>query len=177
MAYIRSLKNGSFRADVRMKGIIKNKTFLSMGQAKVWAVRVENHIKTIPILSDEKLTRVKKGLTEVLEDFDNVIAKDPHDLVKVLGLRNSIEALTAVLDYLLHRQESRGSVINSDHPETDNEKWLVLSKSMLKNGKLELWDEPIPHDEFYVNYRPKSGKSMHPFFKVAGRQVESDSEA
>jgi len=128
------------------------------------------------ILNDEKLTRVKKGLTEVLGDFDNVMAKDPHDLLKVLGLRNSIEALTAVLDYLLHRQESRGSVVNSDHPETDNEKWLVLSKSMLKNGKLELWDEPIPRDEFYVHYRPKSGKSMHPFFKVAGRQVESDNE-
>ena len=125
------------------------------------------------ILSDEKIVRVRRGLEEILETYDNVMAKDPHDLVKVLGLRNSIEALTAVLDYLLHRQESRGSVINRDHPETDNEKWLVLSKSIIENGALKIWDEPIPHDEFYVHYRPRSGKAMHPFFKVAGQAVEA----
>lgn len=125
------------------------------------------------ILSDEKLNRVRKGLAEILESFGGVRARDAHDLVKVLGLRNSVEALTAVLDYLLHRQESRGSVINSDHPETDNERWLVLSKSTVKDGKLDIWDEPIPREQFYVRYRPRPGKSMHPFFKVAGRQVES----
>ncbi len=124
------------------------------------------------ILSDEKITRVRRGLTDILDTYDNVMARDPHDLVKVLGLRNSIEALTAVLDYLLHRQESRGSVINRDHPETDNEKWLVLSKSIIENGALKIWDEPIPRDEFYVHYRPRTGKAMHPFFKVAGQAVE-----
>ena len=124
------------------------------------------------ILSDEKITRVRRGLMDILDTYDNVMARDPHDLVKVLGLRNSIEALTAVLDYLLHRQESRGSVINRDHPETDNEKWLVLSKSIIENGALKIWDEPIPRDEFYVHYRPRAGKAMHPFFKVAGQAVE-----
>ncbi len=125
------------------------------------------------ILSDEKITRVRRGLMDILDTYDNVMARDPHDLVKVLGLRNSIEALTAVLDYLLHRQESRGSVINRDHPETDNEKWLVLSKSIIENGALKIWDEAIPRDEFYVHYRPRAGKAMHPFFKVAGQAVEA----
>lgn len=125
------------------------------------------------ILNDEKIARVRGGLQEILDQYDQIMARDPHDLVKVLGLRNSMEALTAVLDYLLHRKESRGSIINSDHPETDNQNWLVLSKSILKNGKLEIWDEPIPHEEFYVRYRPKSGTSIHPFFKVTGRQVEA----
>lgn len=126
------------------------------------------------ILSDEKITRVRRGLADILDTYDQVMARDPHDLVKVLGLRNSIEALTAVLDYLLHRQESRGSVINRDHPETDNEKWLVLSKSIIENGALKIWDEPIPRDEFYVHYRPRPGKAMHPFFKVAGQAVEEE---
>ncbi len=125
------------------------------------------------ILNDEKIARVRQGLAEILETYDDVMAKDPHDLVKVLGLRNSIEALTAVLDYLLHRQESRGSVINRDHPETDNEKWLVLSKSIIENGALKIWDEPIPRDEFYVRYRPRPGKAMHPFFRIAGQAVEA----
>ncbi len=125
------------------------------------------------VLSDEKIARVRRGLAEILETYDRVMARDPHELVKVLGLRNSMEALTAVLDYLLHRQESRGSVVNRDHPETDNDRWLVLSKSVREDGALRIWDEPIPRGEFYVRYRPRPGKSLHPFFKVAGRAVEA----
>jgi len=37
MAYILPLKTGNFRADVRMKGIIKNKTFPSILLAEGWA--------------------------------------------------------------------------------------------------------------------------------------------
>jgi succinate dehydrogenase/fumarate reductase flavoprotein subunit len=78
------------------------------------------------------------------------------------------------LQYLLHRQESRGSVINSDHPETDNKNWLTLTKSKMEpDGKIKLWDDPIPREEFYVHYKPKAGMSMHPFFKVVGRQVDT----
>lgn len=126
------------------------------------------------ILSDEKLIRARNALLEILSSFDNVKAKDPHGLVKVLGLRNSLEALTAVLECLLHRRESRGSVINSDHPDTDNENWLRLTKSRMDgSGKLQIWDEPIPGEEYYVRYKPKPGKSLHPFFKVIGKTVES----
>ncbi|WP_415879729.1 hypothetical protein [Methylomonas sp. TEB] len=42
MAYIRLLANGNFRADVRMKGIVKNKTFPSEKLAQVWADTVCN---------------------------------------------------------------------------------------------------------------------------------------
>ena len=44
MAYIRTLSNGNFRADVRMKGINKNKTFPSQSFAQAWADRIENSI-------------------------------------------------------------------------------------------------------------------------------------
>jgi len=37
MAYFRVLANGRFRADVRMKGITKNKTFPSQSLAQTWA--------------------------------------------------------------------------------------------------------------------------------------------
>ena len=37
MAYIRPLANNHFRADVRMKGIVKNKTFPSQILAQAWA--------------------------------------------------------------------------------------------------------------------------------------------
>jgi hypothetical protein len=48
MAYIRSLANGNYRADVRMKGIVKNKTFPSQVLAQAWADKIEHSIKTIP---------------------------------------------------------------------------------------------------------------------------------
>ena len=126
------------------------------------------------ITSDEKLTLARNTLLDLLAVYDKVKAKDRHDLVKVVGLRNSLEALTVILQYLLHRQESRGSVINSDHPETDNQNWLTLTKSKLEpDGKIKLWDDPIPRETFYVHYKPKPGMSMHPFFKVVGRQVDA----
>lgn len=55
MAYIRTLKNGNFRADVRMKGIIKNKTFPSYLFAKEWANKIEHRIKTIPVMDRVEL--------------------------------------------------------------------------------------------------------------------------
>ena len=51
MAYLRALANGHFRADVRMKGIIKNKTFPSQLLAQTWADKIEHSIKTIPNLN------------------------------------------------------------------------------------------------------------------------------
>jgi succinate dehydrogenase/fumarate reductase flavoprotein subunit len=125
------------------------------------------------VTSDEKLSRARESLMDLLSSYDRVKAHDRHDLVKIVGLRNSLEALTVILQYLLHRKESRGSVINSDHPETDNRNWLTLTKSqMTADGQIKLWDDPIPRDEFYVHYRPKPGTSLHPFFKVVGRQVD-----
>ena len=55
MAYIRALANGRFRADVRMKGIIKNKTFPSQSLAQAWAEKIEHSIKTIPIMYQAQL--------------------------------------------------------------------------------------------------------------------------
>ncbi len=55
MAYIRPLKNDCFRADIRMKGIIKNKTFPNKNLAQSWAAEFETQIKTIPVLTDTQL--------------------------------------------------------------------------------------------------------------------------
>lgn len=55
MAYIRSLANGNFRADVRMKGIVKNKTFSSESIAQAWAEKIEHSIKTIPYMGQAQL--------------------------------------------------------------------------------------------------------------------------
>ncbi len=55
MAYIRPLANGNFRADVRMKGIIKNKTFPSQKLAQTWADNTERSIKAISTMDQAQL--------------------------------------------------------------------------------------------------------------------------
>ena len=55
MAYLRVLANGHYRADVRMKGILKNKTFPSQSLAQTWADKIEYSIKTIPNLDQVQL--------------------------------------------------------------------------------------------------------------------------
>jgi integrase len=77
MAYIRTLANGHFRADVRMKGIFKNKTFSSELIAQAWAKKIEHSIKTIPNLERAQLL----ALSEVeIEDMGG------EELFKQLGV-------------------------------------------------------------------------------------------
>jgi succinate dehydrogenase/fumarate reductase flavoprotein subunit len=129
------------------------------------------------VLNDTKISRVRDNLRDILASFENVTARDAHDLVKVLGLRNSVEVLPLVMEYLLHRKESRASIINADHPETDNENYLTLTRSRLvENGRLKIWDDPIPRDQYYVHYKPKPGKTIHPFFKAINLSENSPRE-
>ncbi len=53
--YIRVFKNGTFRADVRLKGITKVKTFQTKKLAESWAISLEKNIKLIPTLSHDAI--------------------------------------------------------------------------------------------------------------------------
>ena len=77
MAYIRPLANGNFRADVRMKGIVKNKTFPSEPLAQAWADKIESNIKTIPLMDQSQLLALSDA------DIENL---GGEDLFKQLGI-------------------------------------------------------------------------------------------
>ena len=77
MAYIRALANGHFRADVRMKGIVKNKTFPSQSLAQAWADKIEHSIKTIPNLDQAQLLALSDA------DIDSM---GGEELFKQLGV-------------------------------------------------------------------------------------------
>jgi hypothetical protein len=77
MAYIRTLANGHFRADVRMKGIVKNKTFSSHPLTQAWADKIEHSIKTIPNLERTQLLSLPDA---DIEDMGG------EDLFKQLGI-------------------------------------------------------------------------------------------
>jgi len=94
MAYIRPLANGNFRADIRMKGIVKNKTFPTESLAQAWAETIEHSIKTIPNLDQPHLL--------ALPD-DDIKSMGGEELFKQLGIdlfviRNSakLEAINAL---------------------------------------------------------------------------------
>lgn len=94
MAHIRPLANGNFRADVRMKGIVKNKTFPTLSLAQSWADTIEHGIKTIPHLTPTQLLALSEG------DIDRM---GGEELFRQLGvdlfaLRNQarLEAINAL---------------------------------------------------------------------------------
>lgn len=66
MAYIRPLANGNFRADVRMKGIVKNKTFATEILAQAWADKIEHSIKSIPLMEQAQLLALSDADIEIL---------------------------------------------------------------------------------------------------------------
>lgn len=77
MAYFRALTNGRFRADVRMKGILKNKTFPSQSLAQAWADKIEYSIKTIPNLDQAQLLSLSDA---------NIDDMGGEELFKQLGI-------------------------------------------------------------------------------------------
>lgn len=94
MAYIRPLANGNFRADVRMKGIVKNKTFPSEKLAQNWADNLEHSIKTLPLMDQSQLL----GLSDA-----EIESRGGGELFKQLGIdlfaiRNAakLEAINAL---------------------------------------------------------------------------------
>ena len=61
MAHFRLLANSHYRADIRMKGIVKNKTFPNQILAQVWSDKIEKSIKTIPNLTREQLLALSES--------------------------------------------------------------------------------------------------------------------
>jgi integrase len=94
MAYIRPLANGNFRADVRMKGIVKIKTFPSEKLAQAWANKIERTIKTIPNLEVAKLLALSNADIDAMggEELFNQLGVD------LFTIRNQarLEAINAL---------------------------------------------------------------------------------
>jgi len=91
-------------------------------------------------------------------------AADPHDLAKVLGMRNFLQCMEISVLAAQRRTESRGNVLREDFPYMDNENWLKYTfAKMGGNGQPELFDEAIPED---ADHRiPERKKVLHPFFR------------
>jgi len=97
------------------------------------------------------------------EELPRLAARDPHELAKVNGLNNFVEAFEPALMVLLRRQESRGNVLREDYPEIDNIEWAKFTVCKKENDdKIKIWEEPIPEDEDHLPVQRV--KVLHPFF-------------
>ncbi|MDG6995548.1 MAG: FAD-binding protein [Nitrososphaerota archaeon] len=122
------------------------------------------------ILAENKIENALKSLADLWRESEQLSAKDPHYLAKILSLKNAIFVETFVLKFLQHRKESRLSVLNEDYPEVDNINWLNWSKGVLKeDGSFEIWDEEIPVEVRRPDKEPKIAKRLHPMFKVLAK--------
>jgi len=66
------------------------------------------------------------------------------------------------LRFALFREESRGSNIREDYPETDNINWLKWSVCFQENGRMKLVAEDVPINRYPI--KPKYEKILHPIF-------------
>ena len=94
----------------------------------------------------------------------HMTASEPHDLAKVLGMRNFLQCMEISLHVVRRRTESRGNVLREDFPYIDNENWLKYTFARMGgNGALDLFEEPIPADGHHR--MPERTKVLHPFFR------------
>lgn len=116
------------------------------------------------VMTAEKLRRALDGLAELREiGWRTVRSRSPRDTVRLLGLRNFCEVLAVSYQVMEHRTESRGNVLRSDHPYTDNVEWLCMTRARLSGeGEIEIWDRPMPEG---TDYRRVARERVgHPFF-------------
>jgi len=106
----------------------------------------------------DKVADIRRRLVPTMK------AGEPHDLAKVLGMRNFLQCMEISVRVVQRRTESRGNVLREDFPYMDNESWLKYTFARMGgNGELELFDEPIPDD---ANHRmPERAPVLHPFFR------------
>ena len=117
------------------------------------------------VMDSSKLTKAIDGVSEIEEDqIPRLKATDWHSLTKVLGLRNFAAALRTSYEVMLHRQESRGNVLRSDFPYTDNKDWLVRTIARWNGIRTVIRDEPRPNDERFAH--TDAERTPHPFFDM-----------
>jgi len=96
---------------------------------------------------EERLKRATGELTKVEEGMPRVRARDCHELIKVLSIRNYVKVLELAVNAARRRTESRNGFVREDYPETDNVNWLKRILLRREEDKVSFWEEPIPADE------------------------------
>ncbi len=76
-----------------------------------------------------KLEIAQQRLGEVREDLNQLVARDPHELMRALELTSILDCADLAAAASLYRTESRWGLyhLRVDYPQTDNEDWFCHS--------------------------------------------------
>ncbi len=100
--------------------------------------------------SEGKIREGQRRLGSLRREFlPQLMAKNPHQLMRCLELRNIIDMTDLHLQACLERKESRGNFVRVDYPEQDPSRTSMLNYQRLENGKniLEVREAPELKDE------------------------------
>jgi succinate dehydrogenase/fumarate reductase flavoprotein subunit len=76
-----------------------------------------------------KLELAQQRLGEVRTDLDQLVARDPHELMRALEMQSILDCADLAAAASLYRTESRWGLyhLRVDYPETDNQNWFCHS--------------------------------------------------
>jgi succinate dehydrogenase/fumarate reductase flavoprotein subunit len=118
---------------------------LTPNEMEFKARRLVNDYLTPPKVT-AKMRIGQQRLGEVREDLHQLVARDPHELMRSIELQSIIDCADMAAAASLYRTESRWGLYHlySDHPRTDNDNWFC--HTMLyrdENGNMAHRKRPI----------------------------------
>lgn len=102
-------------------------------------------MRYVNLIKDETmLKRAIEELNKLEQSFAGLVAKNPHDLMMVEGLKNKLLVGKVSAASALVRKESRACHYRSDYPKRDDKNWLKWVVAKLEAGEPKVWTEDIP---------------------------------
>lgn len=113
--------------------------------------------------------RLEKAIAEIErirdEEVPLLYASDAHYLRLAKEVQSMVVVAEMFLKSRLMREESRGTFLREDYPETDNVNWILNTRLKSENGKMKFWKEKIPKENYKL--KPKKKRYLHPIFEAA----------
>jgi adenylylsulfate reductase subunit A len=97
-------------------------------------------------MTEPQLLEARRLLGQLPKDFDLLVARDLHELMKVHEVMDRVEVARVLVEHLLYRKETRwpGYQTRVDYPGRDDVNWLkfVNSRRDPQTGRIEMLTRP-----------------------------------
>lgn len=113
-------------------------------------------VSTFYEMTEERLLFAKKQLSKMPAQFENLMAGDLHQMMKVHEIIDRVDVARVLVEHLLYRKETRWPSYQTrvDYPERDDDNWLkfVNSRQNPETGEIEMLTRPyeqlVPGDRY-----------------------------
>lgn len=100
------------------------------------------------IKSEKSLKKALSDLYVLREDMEQMCAKDPHDLLKLMEVRGIYRVTELHILASLLRTESRGGHYREDYPTYNDEEWLAWLMLREEDGKIISYKKKVPLEQY-----------------------------